>query len=103
MEYVTENYCADRTVQFAVRVWGCDMNFENPMLTAKEGIARFRAFLKSIGMPLNFEELGINDADISKLVEHLGVTAEISLGGFMKIFKKDAEAIYEKAASYNCK
>ena len=43
-----------RFAQFAVRVWGCDMHFDDPEATAKEGIARFRAFLTAIGMPATF-------------------------------------------------
>ena len=98
MEYVAENYSADRAVQFAVRVWGCDMNFAEPMRTAEEGIARFRAFLKSIGMPANFEELGAKEEDIEKLAAHLGLGEEDTIGGFMKLGVKDAEAIYRIAA-----
>lgn len=100
MEYVTEQYDINRTVQFAVRVWGCDMNFANPKATALEGIARFRAFLSSIGMPSNFEELGAKEEDIPKLAEHLGLGAEGKIGGFMKLGTKDAEAIFKLASSY---
>ena len=47
-----------RFAQMAVRIWGCQMNFEFPDETALEGIACFRSFLHSIGMPINFEQLG---------------------------------------------
>jgi len=33
-----------RFAQFASRVWGCEMDFENPENTAMEGINRFRSF-----------------------------------------------------------
>lgn len=103
MEYVAENHCMDRAVQFAVRVWGCDMNFAAPEITAREGIERFRAFLTSIGMPSNFEELGAKEEDIPQLVEHLGLGENGTIGGFMKLSAGDAEAIYHAAAAYKRK
>lgn len=86
-----------RFAQFAVRVWDCDMNFANPELTALEGINRFKTFLKSIGMPLTFAELGAKEEDIPALVKHLGVTDTITIGGFVKLNDKDIDAIYRLA------
>lgn len=85
----------NRFAQFAVRVWGCDMNFVNPEMTALEGIQRFEEFLKSIGMPINFAELGAKEEDIPDMVEHL--CKRESVGGFVKIGAKEAEAIYRLA------
>ncbi|MBP2630569.1 MAG: yugK [Firmicutes bacterium] len=96
MTYVM-NHDVDRFAQFAVRVWGCDMNFSNPSITAIEGIKRFRSFLASIGMPTHFEELGAKEEDIPALVKHLGVTEDNKIGGFMKLGPKDVEAIYRLA------
>ena len=84
----------NRFVQFAVRVWDCDMNFSNPEATALEGIERFRAFLTSIGMPSNFAEINAKEEDIPLLVKQLGVTEENKIGGFMKLGSSDVEAIY---------
>lgn len=86
-----------RFAQFAVRVWNCDMNFEHPELTAKEGIARFRAFLTSIGMPATFSNIGAKEEDIPTLVRNLGVTEEHPRAGFMQLGPKDVEAIYRLA------
>ncbi len=60
-----------RYAQFATRVWGCQMNFENPEITAREGIVRFETFLKSIGMPVRFHELGARKEDIPTLISML--------------------------------
>ncbi len=87
----------DRFAQFAVRVWGCDMNFENPKITAAEGIARFRQFLTSIGMPATLGELGAKEADIPAMVDHLFTAYPEPLAGFIPIGRKDAEAIYRLA------
>lgn len=86
----------NRFAQFAVRVWGCDMNFADPEKTALEGIERFRQFLKSLGMPLTLGEVGGKEEDIPKMVEHLGKRGG-PVGNFVKIGAKEAEAIYKMA------
>ena len=47
-----------RLTQFAVRVWGCQMDFEHPEKTAQAGIDAYVAWLKDIGMPVTFGEIG---------------------------------------------
>lgn len=86
-----------RFAQFATRVWGCDMNFANPEITAREGIARFRAFLKSIGMPQTFAELGAREEDIPEMAAHMGLTDGRTCGGFVRLATADVEAIYRLA------
>ncbi|MBE5944277.1 MAG: iron-containing alcohol dehydrogenase [Lachnospiraceae bacterium] len=95
MEYVM-NHDVMRFAQMAVRVWGCEMNFENPEATAKEGINCFRKFLKSIGMPINFAELGAKEEDIPYLVETLGVGDGVR-GGFMELRAEDVTNILKIA------
>lgn len=87
----------NRFAQFAVRVWGCDMDFANPERTAAEGIARFRAFLTSIGMPATFAQLGAKEEDIPAMVEHLFTAEQEPLPGFMTLTRADVEAIYRLA------
>ena len=97
MTYVI-NHNVMRSAQFAVRVWDCDMNFENPEITAREGIERFRNFLESIGMPRNFKDIGADAKDIPKIVEHIGFSDTKSLGGYIKIGAKEATDIYTIAS-----
>lgn len=87
----------NRFAKIAVRVWGCQMDFDNPEVTAKQGIERLKQFLISIGMPKNFAELGAKEEDI----EQLAYTACYGDGngsgnvyGFIKLEQKDVEAIY---------
>lgn len=91
------NHDISRFAQFAVRVWGCDMNFASPEITAREGIARFQQFLCSIGMPQNFEELGAREEDIEKMVATLGATEQRTIGGFVPLGPKEIDAIYRLA------
>jgi len=97
MTYVI-NHNVMRSAQFAVRVWDCDMNFENPEITAREGIEKFRNFLSSIGMPRNFADIDAKASDIPKLIEHIGFSDTKSLGGYVKVGAKEATEIYTIAA-----
>ena len=86
-----------RFAQVAVRVWGCQMDFEHPEVTAKAGIEAFRNFLVSIGMPKNFDELGANEKDIEKLVDMLcyGDGRPGYISGFVVLNEKDCTDIYK--------
>ncbi len=95
MEFVYKHNVL-RFAQAAVRVWGCQMDFEQPENTAREGIIRFRSFLKSIGMPLTFAELGAREEDIPQLVEKFGI-GNGKTGGFVKLSGSDIEQIYRIA------
>ena len=42
----------ERRTGRTARVWGCEMDFQNPEKTALEGIKRYEKFVTSIGMPI---------------------------------------------------
>ena len=86
-----------RFAQAAVRVWGCQMDFFHPEVTAKAGIEALRSFLISIGMPKNFTELGAKEEDIPYLVNTLcnGNGREGSISGFVTLDEKDCREIYQ--------
>lgn len=85
-----------RFAQVATRVWGCQMDFEHPEVTAKAGIEAFRKFLVSIGMPKNFEELGAKEEDIPAMVKTLcDVNSNGTVGGFVPLDKDACTAIYK--------
>ena len=86
-----------RFAQMAVRIWGCQMNFENPEETALNGIYAFGRFLSDIGMPINFEQLGAKEEDIPVLIEKFGI-GDGETGGFVKLKSGDIEAILKIAA-----
>ena len=94
MEYVVDHNVM-RFAQMATRVFGCEMNFENPKATALEGIKAFRRFLHSIGMPINFAELGAKEEDIPTLVKKLNPGDG---WGFVPLKANDVMAIYNIAA-----
>ncbi|MDM8119898.1 iron-containing alcohol dehydrogenase [Succinatimonas hippei] len=85
-----------RFAKVAVRVWGVEMDFEHPEVTALEGINAFRRFLKSIGMPGNFAELGAKEEDIDELAHKCcyGDVNTGTTGGFVTLNEDDVKAIY---------
>jgi alcohol dehydrogenase YqhD (iron-dependent ADH family) len=95
MKYVMHHDVA-RFAQFAVRVWDCEMDFQHPENTALQGIERYEQFMKSIGMPVRFAELGAKAEDIPQLVKTLGL-GKRTLGSFVKLTEEDVRKIYELA------
>ena len=91
------NHDVMRFAKVAVRVWGCQMDFDHPEVTALEGIEALRNFLISIGMPKNFAELGAKEEDIPKLVNVLcrGDGRQGSISGFVTLNEEDCTKIYE--------
>lgn len=96
MEFVM-NHNVMRFAQAAVKIWGCQMNFEYPEKTALEGIRRFRRFLHDIGMPINLAELGAKEEDIPALVKNMGLNGGRT-GGFVQLSEEDITEIYNIAA-----
>lgn len=86
-----------RFAQAAVRIWGCQMDFENPERTARAGIEALRNYLCSIGMPKNFAELGAKEEDIPKMVQSLlyGDGGSGKISGFITLGEEDCTKIYQ--------
>ena len=60
---------------------------------ALAGIAAFRKWLKFLGLPLTFAELGAKEEDIPLLVKTLNLCGN-TLGGFQPLTESDVAAIY---------
>ena len=95
MKYVM-NHDIMRFAQFAVRVWSCEMDFQNPEKTALQGIERYEQFMTSIGMPIRFSQLGAKAEDIPTLVKTMGL-GNNTQGSFVKLTEDDVRKIYELA------
>lgn len=95
MKYVMHNDIM-RFAQFAVRVWGCEMDFQNPENTARKGIECYEQFMTSIGMPIRFSQLGAKAEDIPEMVKTIGL-GENTMGSFIKLTQDDVRKIYELA------
>lgn len=82
-----------RYAQMAVRVFGCEMNFESPEKTALEGIARLQSFWKSLNLPLTLGDLSIPESDIPAISQKARCDAQGLLGAFKPLRKADIETI----------
>ena len=92
--WMTYVHAADdaRFARFARNVFGVGVG-ESDAKAALDGIAAFRAWLKSLGLPPNFAELGAREEDIPFLVKKLNLSGN-TLGGFMPLADDDVAAIY---------
>ncbi|MCL1987405.1 MAG: iron-containing alcohol dehydrogenase [Firmicutes bacterium] len=86
----------DLFVQFATRVWGVE-NTGDKKTVALNGIKALENFWSSIGLPVNFEQLGAKKEDIDTLVKMLHINKGDSFGNFVKLTMDDAKKIYELA------
>ena len=95
LSYVYE-HDTSRLVQWATRVWGVENDPEDPKAVIFEGIARYRAFLRSIGMPQTLGELGGNEQDIDQLAHTAcyGNGRDGHLRGFVELNEDDIKQIY---------
>ncbi|MDF2542537.1 MAG: bdhA [Herbinix sp.] len=96
MTYVM-HHDMNRFAQLAVRLWGCHMNYANPEETAKEGIKRLKEFFTSIGLPINFRELGAREEDIPFMVENMRLGENGTAGSFVPLKNEDIDSIYRLA------
>ena len=91
MEYVMATDVA-RFARFAARVF--DVPAGETAAMAAEGIRRYRAWLRALGMPTTFAELGARREDIPALVAKLGLGAN-RLGAFRPLDAADVTRILE--------
>ena len=81
-----------RFARFARNVFGVGIA-ESDADAALAGIAAFRSWLKSLGLPLTFAELGARAEDIPLLVKTLNLSGN-TLGGFRPLDEADVAAVY---------
>ncbi|MBO4395267.1 MAG: iron-containing alcohol dehydrogenase [Eubacterium sp.] len=96
MKYVLPIH-PEKFVPFATEVWGVPLDMVNPIETAMRGIERFEAFLKQIGMPSTFSDIGAKKSDIPTMVERLFSKKETE-GNYVKLSRDDVTKIYESVA-----
>ena len=92
MDYVKSSDLT-RFARFGEKVFGVPPS-DDIACVATEGIARYRAWIKSLGMPTNFAELGAKADDIPKLVATLGLNGN-TLGSFKPLADSDVTKILE--------
>lgn len=85
-----------RFAQFANRVWGVQMNFENPEETALTGIEKYQDWIKSMHLPTTISEIGGKEEDIPAMVDDMFNGAP-NHGNFLPLTREIAAEIYKMA------
>ena len=83
-----------RVAQFGIQVFGVKADMPNNKDIALEGIKAFRTWLKSIGQPLTFKELGVPKQDLEKMVERCINHNNGKVPGFMELDEKAVREIF---------
>lgn len=83
-----------RAMQFAGRVFDVDYDPENPEQMAMEGVRRFAHFLRRIGMPASFADMGIANPAIAQMANKCTHSGGHKLGAFKPLACEDVINIY---------
>ena len=89
-----------RFAQFAVRVMGCQMNYEDPEKTAIEGIEKLEDFYRRMKMPTNLRELGlenVTDEQIREMAWKCTNGDTMKVGAFVPLTSAEIETILKMA------
>lgn len=97
MRYVYKSRL-DKFVQFAVRVWDLELDFEFPERTAIEGIDRLRGFFKGMGLPTTLKEMGIPEDKLEELALRCTDSGTSTIGNLVKLNKEDVLNILKIAS-----
>ena len=94
--------CGDdpmRFAQLAVRVWDVEMNFENPLKTALDGIQRMEDYFKSLNMPVRLTDLeaDVKEEDFDEMAEKCTNFGRRVLPGIRELGKHEMMDIYRMA------
>lgn len=92
MKYVYQKDL-NRFVQYAVRVWNVENNFQSPQRTALEGIRKLENFYHSIGLATDLKGIGIDESRLEEMAGKCVNSDRPTVGNFVKLEKKDVLAI----------
>ena len=99
MEYLVEHgtdEMAARAAQFGVKVFGVNPDMQDIRGTARAGIAAFKAWVRSMGMPLTLEELGIPKTELQTVIKRTLDANKGKITGFMDLDEKAVREIFNK-------
>ena len=83
-----------RVARFGIKVFNVDPNMADTKAAANAGLELFRKWIRSIGMPLTFEDLGIPKTDLPDIVKRTVNTYNGKIKGFLDIDEKAVLEIY---------
>jgi alcohol dehydrogenase YqhD (iron-dependent ADH family) len=83
--------------QWAVRVWGVEMDHKNPEKTALEGIAKLQGFYTSCGLPTTLKELKVPDDKLEVMADKATSGNRRTVGNFVKLGRDGVLAVLKLA------
>ena len=86
-----------RFLQYAVRVWGCEMDYYHPARTVQAGIQRTEDYFRALGMPTRLGELGFTPEKIPALAAGCTKDGTMTLPGLVPLDQGKIEEIYTLA------
>ena len=101
LQYIVDNGNAEqvaRVAQFSVNVFGASADMADLKATANAGLASFRAWIHSIGMPLTLDELGVPKAELNDMIKRTVAACNGKIIGIMDLDEKDIAAILTSLA-----
>lgn len=84
-----------KVAQMARRVFGNTSHDDKT--AAMEGVGALKAFFGSLGLPVTFAALGVENPDIPQLVKRLHQNKGAVIGGYMPLTATETEQIYRLA------
>jgi alcohol dehydrogenase YqhD (iron-dependent ADH family) len=95
MEYQLDHN-PKRMARFASEIFDVELS-EDVTATAKEGISRLRAYLKSIGMPLTLRDIAVPEEDIPLLASRIQMNNGDLFGFYRPLNLQQIEEVYRLA------
>jgi hypothetical protein len=97
LQYIVDNGSPEqvaRVAQFGVKIFGVSPDMADIKATANAGLRAFRAWVRSIGMPLTLAELGIPRTDLDGVIKRTLDATKGKINGFMELDEKAITAIF---------
>jgi alcohol dehydrogenase YqhD (iron-dependent ADH family) len=101
LQYIADNGTpeqAARVAQFGAGIFGIRPDMTDIRAAAGEGIKAFRAWVRSIGMPLTLAELGIPGTELQAVIKRTLDANKGKISGFMDLDEKAVSAIFTSMA-----
>ena len=97
LQYAVDNGSPEhiaRVARFGVRVFGVKADENDSKACANAGLEAFRAWVRSIGMPLTLTELGIPAAELENVIKLTLDANKGKISGFIDMDEKAVTAIF---------
>ncbi len=86
-----------RSAQFAARVFGISLDFEEPQRTARVGVAALKSFFAQLGLPRTLSELGLS-LELQMRLKARCAKAQEQNGRFAMLKREECEVVLSAAA-----